>query len=93
MNEFELETFEMIIEMYSHNDFLANQMIGSYSIGLSTLYRSENHEMFRQWIGIFHKDSPNYIVGYLKLDAFIVGPGDKPPSHATGEGDEDDAEF
>ena len=68
-------------------------MIGQYSIGLSTLSRSENHEFFRQWVGLFDKENPNYIVGYLKIDAFIVGPGDKPPSHQAGEGEDDDAEF
>jgi hypothetical protein len=54
MNLYELETFEMVIELYDHNPILANQMIGQYSIGLSTLYNNMNHEIYKNWIGLFH---------------------------------------
>lgn len=84
MNEFELESFEMIIELYDHNSVQLNELIGQYSIGLSTLHRSLNHEMYRTWIGMFHPDEPNKVQGYLQISAFIVGPGDTSPAHASG---------
>ena len=65
MNQFELETFEMNIELYDHNAILANELIGQYSIGLSTLQRALNHEFYKVWLGMFHRDTPNKIDGYL----------------------------
>ena len=40
MNDYELETFELNLELYDHNAILANELIGQYSIGLSTMYRN-----------------------------------------------------
>jgi hypothetical protein len=56
MNDYELETFEMIIELYDHNQFFLNQLIGQYSIGLSTLHRALNHEFYKTWVGCFHPE-------------------------------------
>ena len=39
MNKYELEMFEMIVEVYNHQSFFGNTLIGDYSIGLSTLFR------------------------------------------------------
>ena len=61
MNLYELETFEMVIELYDHNPILANQMIGQYSIGLSTLYNNMNHEIYKNWVGLFHQENPNKV--------------------------------
>jgi hypothetical protein len=47
MNKYELELFEMIIEVYSQSGFKGNTLIGEYSIGLSTLFRSPNHELYK----------------------------------------------
>ena len=63
MNEYELETLELIIELYDHNPIRLNEMIGHYSIGLSTLHRALNHEFHRTWIGVFHPDAPNVVQG------------------------------
>lgn len=32
------------------NDFHANKIIGSFSIGLSTLYKSMDHQFHNQWL-------------------------------------------
>lgn len=56
MNQYELETFELILEVYDHNAVLANEMIGYYSIGLSTLYRNLNHEFYKVWLTLFNPD-------------------------------------
>ena len=39
-----------------YNEFLPNELIGMYSIGLSTLYRNSNHEYYRNWISLIHPD-------------------------------------
>lgn len=56
MNQYELETFEMVIELFDHNAILANSVIGQYSIGLSTLHRNTNHEFYKTWISLWNKD-------------------------------------
>ena len=83
MNQYELETFELILELYDHNAIFANELIGQYSIGLSTLHRSLNHEFYKVWIGMFHPDEPNQVAGYLQISCFIVGPNERPPVHAS----------
>jgi Ca2+-dependent lipid-binding protein len=59
MNQYELETFEMNIDLFDHNALLTNELIGIYSIGLSTLYRNTNHELYKKWITLFNKEVPN----------------------------------
>jgi hypothetical protein len=55
----------MIIELYDHNPIFLNELIGQYSIGLSTMYRSLNHEFYKTWISVFHPDEPNLVTGFL----------------------------
>jgi hypothetical protein len=45
-----LETMELILEVKQHYRFATDALIGSYSIGLSTLYRKEHREMYKQWL-------------------------------------------
>ena len=66
MNQYELETFELILEVYDYNAVKTNELIGLSSIGLSTLYRNLNHEFYRVWIALYNPDIPNGDVqGYL----------------------------
>jgi hypothetical protein len=65
MNQYELETFELIVEVYDYNAIMSNELIGHCSIGLSTLYRNLNHEFHRVWLTLFNPDKPNEIQGYL----------------------------
>ena len=97
MNQYELETFEMNLELYDHNALLANELIGQYSIGLSTLYRNTAHEFYKKWIAMFDKSKPWVVQGYLLISCFIVGPNEPPPFHSADEdfdpdGQDDDSE-
>lgn len=67
MNQYELESFELIIEVYDHNTIVSNELIGFASIGLSTLYRHLNHEFHRVWLALTNPEvAPNNEVqGYL----------------------------
>ena len=58
MNQYELETFELIIEVYDYNALFANELIGMYSIGLSTLYRNLGHEFYKVWLALRDPASP-----------------------------------
>lgn len=73
MNKYELEMFEMILEVYSFAGFQGNTLIGEYSIGLSTLFRSPNHEIYKQWVRLQKKDNPTVCVGHLQLSCFLIG--------------------
>ena len=85
MNQYELETFEMNIELYCANALFIDEQIGQYSIGLSTLYRNSNHEFYKNWISVFNRENPNKIMGYLLISCYIVGPNERPPIHSQDE--------
>ena len=58
-----------------------NALIGSYSIGLSTLHRQPNSEIYRQWLRLNNPEKPNQVVGYLLVNCYILGPGMRQPVH------------
>jgi hypothetical protein len=96
MNKYELETFELILELYDHNPIFKNELIGQYSVGLSTLYRNLNHEFYKQWVGVFNPNDTNKVQAYIQFSCFIVGPNERPPVHSAdedfpeGQSDDDD---
>jgi Ca2+-dependent lipid-binding protein len=59
LNAYELETFELILEVYDYNAVMTNELIGTHSIGLSTLYRNLNHEFYKVWLTLFNENIPN----------------------------------
>jgi hypothetical protein len=85
LTEYELETWELKIELYDYSAFTRNRLIGGYSIGLSTLHRNSNHEFYNIWLTLLHPDFGSEPRGYVQVNAFIVGPEDSPPAHALGE--------
>jgi hypothetical protein len=56
MNHIEVENFEILIECIDLNEFTTNSLIGSFSIGLATLYKKSNHEIFNSWVMLTHPD-------------------------------------
>ncbi len=93
MNQHELETFEINLEVYDYNAIMTNEIIGFHSIGLSTLYRNLNHEFYKVWVSLFNKDKPNEVQGYLQISCFILGPNERPPAHALDEDFGEDEEY
>ena len=59
MNQYELETFELIIEAYDYKAIKTNELIGQCSVGLSTLYRNLNHEFNRVWLTLLNPNMQN----------------------------------
>jgi hypothetical protein len=58
MNRYELEQFELIFEVYDHHEWSSHELIGLHKIGLSTLYRSPNHQLNNKWLPLTHQDHP-----------------------------------
>ena len=85
LTDYQLETSELIVEVFHFNAFLRNTLIGAYSIGLSTLHRNQSHEFYNAWLTLLHPDYGHEIRGYLLVNCFIVGSGDSPPLHQIGE--------
>ena len=85
LSDVELQTFELTIEVHDYNNFMSNELVGSYSIGLSTLHKSSCHEFFNVWLTLMNVEKGKEPQGYLKINAFIVGPDDQPPVHQVGE--------
>lgn len=52
MNRMELETFELNFEVQDQNSWFTNSLVGSYSVGLSTMYRCPNSEIYKKWLRI-----------------------------------------
>lgn len=61
MNQYELETYELNIEVFDYNAIMPNELIGFANIGLSTLYRNLNHEFYKTWLTLFNPKVPNEI--------------------------------
>ena len=76
LTDVELQTFELTIEVHDYNNFMSNELVGSYSIGLSTLHKSSCHEFFNVWLTLMNVEKGKEPQGYLKINAFIVGPDD-----------------
>lgn len=81
----ELETTELSFEVFSKNSFFGNSLIGRYAINLSTLYKNANHEFFNSWLTLSNPDDPDEAQGYLLVDCFVIGAGDKPPVHSAND--------
>jgi len=99
LSEQDFQTGELMIEMHSKNRFFGNDLIGGYSIGLSTLYKNTNHEYFNVWLTLSNPEFPDEAQGYLLVDCFIIRAGDRPPVHSINdkvnqdEGEEDDIDL
>jgi len=81
----ELQSSEITFELWSKNNYMGNDLIGLYSIGLHTLYRNANHEFFNMWLTLTSPESPTEAQGYLLVNCFIIGPGDTPPNHSIND--------
>ncbi|CAI2387752.1 unnamed protein product [Moneuplotes crassus] len=92
LNKLELESMELVYEVYDYNAVLANELIGYHSVGLSTMYRHLNHEFYRKWVPLFNSEIGPEPQGQLLISCFIIGPGEKPPAHRKDEIIDDDEE-
>ena len=93
LNKLELETMELVFQVYDYNAFFANELIGSHSVALSTMYRNMKHEFHRTWVPLLNDQEGSEPQGYLMISCFIIGPNEKPPAHrkdvAINEDEED----
>jgi hypothetical protein len=91
----EFESFEIKIEVMDFKSFGTNQLVGQYSIGLSTLFRNPQHEIFNTWLPLTHPLEGLDPQGFLLVSAYIISPEDRPPVHDINEAnvDEEPDEF
>ncbi len=84
-NDQELQTGELMFEVFSRNRFKSNDLIGKYAINLSTLYKNANHEYYNVWLCLTNPDEEGNesddAQGYLLVNCFIISEGDRPPVH------------
>ena len=85
LSKLEIQKSELTIEIWSKNNFFGNSLIGTYAIGLFTLYKNANHEFYNCWLTLTNPDFPNEAQGYLLVHCFIIGTGDKPPIHSLND--------
>ena len=85
LSKTDIQRSELNIEVWSKNNFFGNSLIGTYAIGLFTLYRNSNHEFYNSWLTLTNPDFENEAQGYLLVHCFIIGSGDKPPIHSLND--------
>lgn len=85
MNTIEFESFECKIEVYDLKQFGANQLVGIYSVGISTLYRNPQHEIYNSWLPLVHPKFGLEPQGFLLASAYVISPFDRPPVHDVNE--------
>jgi len=90
LNPLELETTELMFEVFDHNALFANEVIGYVSVGISTMYRHINHEFYRTWIPLLNSEEGAEVQGKLQISCYVIGPGEKQPAHALDEVYEDE---
>lgn len=74
------------IEVYDSNMIRSNQLIGSFEFDLQTIYYSEHHELYQQWIGLTDvTDANEGVQGYLQVTAVVLGPNDEQFIHSESE--------
>ena len=61
---------------------LKNAINGSYSMDLSAIYFSLNHEIYHTWLTLSDPtDEREGIMGYLFVNVAVLGPHDEPCVH------------
>ena len=78
--------------MLSLSSFFSNTLIGTFSIGLATLYKSMNHEFYLKWLTLTDPNdqgSDSEVKGYLLVSCYIIGANDAPPVHSVNEENKD----
>ena len=103
MDPYEFENAELVLEVWDVTGLslargdkeagligkiFGEKLVGHYSIGLSTLFRSPNHELHKQWLRLQAKNEPTVCTGFLQVSCFVIGQHQLPPSHKEGEDEE-----
>ena len=73
----------------------ANDLIGGYALDAPYVYYQPHHELYRTWVALTAAGGPSEessVKGYLKLSLTILGPGDNPFVHPSGEEDEEEGD-
>ena len=74
---------------------LSNELIGSYSVDLMSVYKHKDHEMWRRWGILYNSIEADDIdqQGQIKFSVSVLGPGDNQEMHdPSTEGEEDEEE-
>ena len=77
---------------------LSNELIGSYSVDLMSVYKHKDHELWQQWGILYNSIEADDVdqQGQIKFSVCVLGPGDiqkmHDPSTEVEEDEEDDEE-
>ncbi|KAA6387445.1 MAG: hypothetical protein EZS28_017028 [Streblomastix strix] len=89
MTRDKFENSTINFSVYNANTVRRNELIGAYQIDLSRVWGEENHEMWRQWLGLYNADLGPEIQGYLRCSVCVMKPGDVCGNHDDDEDDEE----
>lgn len=87
-----MEKFEILVEVLSLSSFWGNTLIGTFSIGLATLYKSMNHQFRNTWLTLTDPNEEGTdaeVKGYLLVTCYIIGAKDSPPVSSANDSNND----
>lgn len=87
--QFDSEKIKFTI--FDTNSSLRNDPLGSYEFDISYIYNQMDHEIWKQWTGIFNpKFVSQGIKGYIKLSITVLAPDDIKKEHDPKEDSDED---
>ena len=57
---------------------------------IASIYSKPNHELRKQWTGLFNRDKRNEVQGYVRVSITIIAPNEKPIVHDSENENSDD---
>lgn len=75
----EVERGQLAIRVFDVDRFSRDDLVGQYIVDLPYVYFRENHELHMRWVGITDPTNKRKrgLMGYVKISACVLGPGDK----------------
>ncbi|KAJ8599790.1 hypothetical protein CTAYLR_004010 [Chrysophaeum taylorii] len=76
-----IEDATVEIEVYDYDYLTAHDLIGKVSFDAKAIHARENHEFYRQWVGLVDARETRNYQGHLKVSVTVLGAGDDQKPH------------
>lgn len=77
-NYHEMENEKLSIKVLDHNAILANSLVGSFDIDLTSIYFKTDHALLYRWLAISNPEKDiSKIYGFVKVSVSLVNGDDK----------------
>ena len=79
----QLKGGSITVSCYDADSIGRNDMVGSHTFDLMSVYLREEHELYRTWVALvdLEEEDDHGAQGYMKLSITVLGPGDTQAVH------------